>query len=275
MTPAPPIFRRLDLALSVDIGAGGGVPVYFQHGLCGDARQTAEVFPTSDAFHRVTLECRGHGSSEPGDPAGFSIATFADDLAALIEAQGAAPVVVGGISMGAAIALRLAVRRPDLVRGLILARPAWVADAAPENMRPNAEVGALIARSGAAGRDAFLSGRTGRLLASEAPDNLASLAGFFDRQPLAVTAELLQRIAMDGPGVSEADIAALAVPTLVIGHGRDAVHPLGYAARLAALVPHAELVEIVPKAQSRERYVATFRAALATFLDRFAAPPSH
>ncbi len=52
----------------------------------------------------------------------MSIATFCDDIAAYIEKNLTPPIVIGGISMGAAIALRLAVKRPDLVKALIIAK---------------------------------------------------------------------------------------------------------------------------------------------------------
>ena len=116
MTAAPsPDRPRLALA-----EVGHGPAMLFQHGLCGDARQPADVFP-SDAFRCLTVECRGHGGSEPGDPEAFGIASFADDVADTLDGMRLGPLPVGGISMGAAIALRLAVRRPDLVSALVLA----------------------------------------------------------------------------------------------------------------------------------------------------------
>jgi len=261
---------RDGVALRVDDAGGAGLPVIFQHGLGGDARQAAEAFPADAAFRRLTLECRGHGGSEAGTPDRFSIATFADDVAALIEATGHGPLVVGGISMGAAIALRLAVHRPDLVRGLIVARPAWVTRAGPDSMQPNAEVGLLLATLPAdAARKAFLAGDTATLLAEQAPDNLASLLGFFDRSAPAVTAALLQAIAADGPGISEEQVRAIAVPTLIIGHGRDLVHPLAYARTFAMLIPGSQLVEITSKADDRARYVSDFRTAMGGFLKDF------
>ncbi len=254
----------------VDDAGGPGLPVVFQHGLGGDARQTAEAFPADPRFRRLTLECRGHGGSAAEASDTFSIAAFADDVAGMIEAVGRGPLVVGGISMGAAIALRLAARRPDLVRGLVVARPAWVTQAAPDNMQPNAEVGRLLATLPTdAARQAFLAGDTASGLAEQAPDNLASLLGFFDRPTPAVTAALLQAIAADGPGVSEQQVRAIVVPALVIGHGRDFVHPLSYATTLATLIPNARLVEITSKADDRARYVADFHTALSGFLKEF------
>ena len=114
---------------------------------------------------------------------------------------------MAGISMGAAISLRLAVHRPEVVRGLILARPAWITASAPANQSPNLEVGRLLADlSQENARRAFETSETARHLAEVAPDNLASLRGFFSREPQAITAALLQAIAADGPGVSEEDL---------------------------------------------------------------------
>jgi pimeloyl-ACP methyl ester carboxylesterase len=265
-----PIFVRDGLALHVDDAGGAGLPVFFQHGLCGDAGQTKEAFPDDERFRRITLECRGHGASEAGDVEAFSIETFTDDLASLIAAIGEGPGVVGGISMGAAIALRLAVRRPDLVKGLVLARPAWVIAEAPENMQPNAEVGGLLKSMAADdARRVYLASEGAKRLGESAPDNLASLQGFFTRGPLPVTAALLQNIAGDGPGVCASEVQAINVPTLVIGHGRDAVHPIAHAATLGAMIPHARFVEITPKADSKSRYLSDFQAALSAFLMEF------
>ena len=260
-------FQRPGVSLALHDGGGGGVPFVFQHGLCGSAAQTAEVTPGIAGIRPLTLECRSHGASEAGDPAAFSIATFTNDVVALIVERELARAIVGGISMGAAIALRLAVLQPDAVRALILARPAWVVASGPANMRPYGEVGELLARhEPAKARRLFLASETARNLATEAPDNLASLTGFFDRAPLGVTAQLLTRIAADGPGVTPADLANIACPVLIVGHHQDLAHPFAACQELVQLIPHARLVEITPKARDKAAYTSDFKAALAAFL---------
>jgi pimeloyl-ACP methyl ester carboxylesterase len=264
-------FFRDGVALNVADSGGIGLPFLLQHGLCGDGRQTSEVFPPDSRYRGLTLECRGHGASEAGDVAKFSIATFASDLAALIEERGLAPLVVGGISMGAAIALRLAVLRPALIRGLILVRPAWATRAAPDNMNSNAEVGRLLdAYPPDEARRVFLASEAGKRLAADAPDNLVSLIGFFSRAPRAVTSALLRAIAADGPGVSETEAREISVPTLVIGTKLDVIHPFALAQTLASLIPRSRLVEVAPKSQDGARYVHDVSAALASFLSEFA-----
>ena len=233
-------FVRDGLTLAAYDSGGDGLPVVFQHGLCGDAHQTAEAFPDDPRFRLITLECRGHGASQAGSA--FSIATFAEDVAALIDHLALAPVVLGGISMGAAIASRLAVHRPDLVRGLILARPAWVDRSGARQYAAQLEVGELLAEivllsAGTATRREQLARLRAQATSSkvpptsgwraEAPDNLASLLGFFEREPIAVTSALLRSISADGPGITEADLMSLSLPALVLATEKDAIHPLG------------------------------------------------
>jgi pimeloyl-ACP methyl ester carboxylesterase len=263
MTPTGWLTRD-GLRLAVHDAGGAGLPVVFQHGLCGDAGQVIEAFPPDAGFRRVSLECRGHGASDAGED--FSIASFAGDVAALAETL-PGPVVLGGISMGAAIALRVAVLRPDLVRALILVRPAWDVQAAPPNMEPNAEVGGLLSRHDPdAARAAFAAGETARRLAVEAPDNLASLMGFFDRQPQEVTARLLSTISADGPGVTAAEVAALRLPVLVCGTSEDAVHPLALAQRMAGMIPQSSLVVLPHKGRDRPAHIAALHRAIRAFL---------
>jgi pimeloyl-ACP methyl ester carboxylesterase len=259
-------FESGDVNLSLS-RTGSGAPFVFQHGLCGDAAQPAQVFPVNEGFECLTLECRGHGASDPGSPESYSIASFADDVARLIESTCHEPVVLGGISMGAAIALRLAVTRPDLIKALVLARPAWLVASNPENMQPNALVGRLLHDCPPdEARLQFDASAVAALLASEAPDNLASLRSFFARLPLEVTSQLLMRISADGPGVTAARVRSIAVPTLVIGHACDFIHPLRFAKELVALIPSARFAEITPKAESAERYRADFRSELSKFM---------
>ena len=198
---------------------------------------------------------------------GASLALFADDLAAL-AAQLDPPVVLGGMSMGAALSLRLAVLRPDLVRGLILLRPAWIADSAPPNMAPVAEVADLLGRFDPdEGRARFLSSALAQRLSVEAPDNVSSLLSYFDR-PRDGLAELLAAIASDGPRVTEEQIEAMRIPCLVCGTREDLIHPYTMAERLAGLIPGARFVELSPKGRDRAGHFATLRAAIDEFVTR-------
>jgi pimeloyl-ACP methyl ester carboxylesterase len=245
-------------------GEGSGAPVFFQHGLCGSAAQTSEVFPLDRRFQLNTLECRGHGGSESGPYADLSIATFAKDVAGYIQK----PSVVGGISMGAAIALHLAVHRPELVKALILARPAWCVEHAPANMRPNDMVGKVLTiHPPDIARNMFLETQLAQHLSHVAPDNLASLLSFFAREPVTTTAALLQSISNDGPGVTEAQVRAITVPTLIIATEQDYIHPVTHAKTLHHMIPQSKLKLITPKGVDKLRYIDEFQSTLLTFLE--------
>lgn len=255
---------RNGLRLAVHSAGSEGPALVFQHGLCGDARQVAEAMAGLAPQGWAALECPGHGASDMA--AAPSLASFAEDVAALIETL-RVPVILGGISMGAAIACRLAVTRPDLVRGLVLVRPAWATDAAPANMAPNAEVGALLARLPAdAARRTFSESPTAKRLAQEAPDNLASLMGFFDRGPLPETARLLTAISQDGPGITAAELRDLRLPVLVCSTSEDAIHPAAHAQTLASLIPQATRVDLPPKGRDKPAHLAALNAAMTRFL---------
>jgi pimeloyl-ACP methyl ester carboxylesterase len=243
---------------------GTGRPILFQHGLGGNEAQVAEVFPDDEGFRRLTLDCRGQGASAPDPQNRYAIRQFAEDALRLADSRRIGRFVAGGISMGAAIALHLAVHHPARVTALILARPAWLFAPAPATMAPYAEVAALLETPD--GLATFDASETAAMLAREAPANLTSLRGFFTRPDARVTAALLARVAADGPGVTRAEATVIGVPTLVIGHGRDAVHTLAYAETLAATIPGAELARITPKATDAQAHADEFRAALRRFL---------
>ena len=243
---------------------GQGAPVIFQHGLGGDNAQVAGVFP-DEGFRRLTLECRTHGASDAGDPALFSIARFADDVLAFADARGVQRFALGGISMGAAIALRIAVKFPQRVSALILARPAWLWANAPDNMQSIAAAAPFVAKRD---RQGFAETAAARHLAVHGPDNHASLMTFFNVPEAATRARLMAAIAADGPGVSEGDIRAIALPTLVLGTAEDWVHPLAVAHTLAALIPGARFTELPSKARDKTRHTDAFRDAVHRFLNQ-------
>lgn len=260
------IFERDGIAFRY-VETGEGPPVLFQHGLGGDAAQVAEIYPADPATRRLTLECRAHGGSRSGPLTALSIATFTDDVAALAGSRGVDRAVMGGISMGAAIALRMAVTRPSLVKALVLARPAWMFAPAPDNMAAFQMIADLLRKHALPiARDLFDQSEVAKRLARDAPSNLASLRAAFAGHDPATRAALVGSIARDGPGVTESEARGIAVPTLVIGTTEDTIHPLAFAEDLAATIPGATFLRITSKSVDPAAHTAEFRAALSAFL---------
>ena len=253
--------------------AGEGSPVLWQHGLGADRQQPAEVFPPIAGVRRITLECRGHGDSSLCDPERISIAGFAEDALALLDHLGVVKAVAGGISLGAAIALRLATFHPDRISGLILARPAWVNGPSLETMAPYLEVATLLRDFGAdEGAQRFRQSPLLRRVEAVSPDNAQSLESFFTRPDPKGTVLLLSKIAQDSPDIGSA-FDRVVMPTLIVATDQDFVHPLAYARKLEAVLPNAELELITSKTIDRKAYVAQFRAALSGFLSKLDSAP--
>jgi pimeloyl-ACP methyl ester carboxylesterase len=249
------------------VDEGDGMPVLWQHGLGATQTQVAEVFPESSQFRRITMECRGHADSELGAPEALSIQQFADDAVELLDHLGVRRAVIGGISLGAAIALRLAVHYPGRVSEQIIARPAWISEAAPERLKIYIDVAELLAQYGSEqGLERLQATERYRLVMKESPDNAASMRSFFHRDNPASTVALLSRIPAQGPGVTREQISRLALPTLVIANEGDYVHSIATAAAVAQLIPGAKLKIIPSKNSNRDAYVEAFKAALDEFL---------
>jgi pimeloyl-ACP methyl ester carboxylesterase len=251
---------------------GTGLPVLWQHGLGADRAQPAAVFPSVPGLRRITLECRGHGGSELGDPKGLSIARFAEDAAALLDHLQIDRPVVGGISLGAAIALRFAALHPDRLTGLILGRPAWADGPSPETMSAYFEVAQLLREYGAEeGARRFETSRHFAALERASPDNAKSLRGFFTRSNPASTIALLSRIAADSPGIEREALSRITAPTLIVVNAQDFVHPLAYGEKLQSLLPNARLRSVTSKSVDPAAYVADFQYVLDEFLAERAA----
>jgi pimeloyl-ACP methyl ester carboxylesterase len=109
----------------------------------------------------------------------LSIATFADDLLALMDHLDIARAHVGGISMGAAVTTRFAVLNPLRAQSLCIARPAWFDRAAPDNMAIFAVVSAFLEAPEdpiEEGRARFEASAPLQSAPSASPDNAKSLA---------------------------------------------------------------------------------------------------
>jgi pimeloyl-ACP methyl ester carboxylesterase len=112
-----------DTKLYYKLEGEAGQPLVLIHGSWGDHRNWDGVAPgLSEHFRVLRYDRRGHSQSE-APPGQGSVLDDASDAAALVEHLDLSPVHVVGNSFGASIALRLACRRPDLFRSLIVHEP--------------------------------------------------------------------------------------------------------------------------------------------------------
>jgi pimeloyl-ACP methyl ester carboxylesterase len=105
---------------------GDGPPLVLVHGWTGAASNFVELAPLLATRFRVLVpDLPGHGGSSPL-PAAPNMDAYADRVHTVAALEGMLPAALVGHSMGGLVALRLALRRPDDVRALVLAASAGI-----------------------------------------------------------------------------------------------------------------------------------------------------
>lgn len=140
-----PLLRVRDTELYYEDTGGDGPVVLFSHGLLWSGRMfEAQVEALRDRYRCVTYDHRGQGRSAAPTDRSVPIETVTDDAVALIEALQLGPVHFVGLSMGGFVGMRLAARRPDLLRTLTLLET--TADPEPAENVPKYRRLAFVAR---------------------------------------------------------------------------------------------------------------------------------
>jgi 3-oxoadipate enol-lactonase len=115
-----PIIRINNCDIYCEIQGEGAETILFSHGLLWSGKlfyKQVEYFKS--AYKVVTFDHRGQGKSEVTD-SGYDMESLAEDAATLIETLKLGKVHFIGLSMGGFLAMRLAARRPDLIKSAIL-----------------------------------------------------------------------------------------------------------------------------------------------------------
>lgn len=94
--------------------------IVFSHGLLWDGRMFDDQIAVLKVHYRcITFDFRGQGQSEVTQ-SGYDIESLYADAIDLIDTLGCSPCHFAGLSMGGFVGLRIAIRRPDLLKSLIL-----------------------------------------------------------------------------------------------------------------------------------------------------------
>jgi len=119
--------------------AGAGQPRVLLHGALMTAGLLAGYQQRLAGYRRViTVELQGHGHTRDiGRPLRYEL--LADDIAALLGQLGLGPADVAGYSLGAGVALQLALRHPAKVRQLVCLSVTFRADGLHPEMTAGAD----------------------------------------------------------------------------------------------------------------------------------------
>jgi pimeloyl-ACP methyl ester carboxylesterase len=199
---------------------GGGEPLVLLHPGGADARAWApSIEALAERFRVFTPERRGQGRT--ADVEGpITYGAMVDDTIVFVEEVVGEPADLVGWSAGANVALLTALRRPDLVRRLVLVsgvfhRDGWVPAAIDPELKPHPAIARGYAELSPDGADHF-----------------------------PIVAAKLRRMDHEEPTLAAADLEALTARTLVMLADDDEV-VLEHAIAMYRALPQGELA-VVP-----------------------------
>ncbi|HWH81996.1 MAG TPA: alpha/beta fold hydrolase [Burkholderiaceae bacterium] len=242
---------------------GGKAPIVLSHALGLDLHMwDALAAPLAAAGHPVLrYDQRGHGGSAV-PPGPYAMDDLVDDAARLVREWGRGPVVWVGLSMGGMVGQGIAVRHPELVRGLVLANTAARYPEAAQALW--AQRIAAVEAQGLPGIVEMVMQRYfSDAFRAESPQ---AVAGFRDRV-LRTDAAGYVACCHAVAGVDWLDrLASVRCPTLVIAGALDVGAPPAFSQAMAERIPGAELVVFE---QASHLSVVEQPALFAQTLDRF------
>ena len=187
----------------------------------------------------VTLDLLGHGLSDrPQDLTCYSMQLFAGQVVALMDHLGLDEAVVGGTSLGANVTLETCALAPERLRGMLVEMP----------VLDNALLACALAFTPLMVALTFgeplmrLVSRGARAIPEGSVPYLPDLALGWLRQDPAPSAAVIQGLFFGRTAPPRVERRTFDVPTLILGHTRDPVHPFSDADCLARELPDARLV---------------------------------
>lgn len=212
-----------------DIGPHDGRPVMLVHGFTANRAEMWKRLGWYGAFERkgmrvIALDLRGHGESgKPHDAGAYARDALVGDIVALMDHLRVERAAMMGFSMGARLALALALRHPDRIDHLVLGGVGDTLFDPPH--APGAMAAAMTADDPEGIGEPLL--RSFRQFADEQGEDRLALAALTQNPNDPFTPDML---------------ADLSMPVLVIAGTRDRL--AGDPAALAASIPGARAVTI-------------------------------
>jgi pimeloyl-ACP methyl ester carboxylesterase len=246
---------------------GEGPPLVLLHSVAHDHRDYDLIAPTlAQRFHTVAVDWPGHGASDMWSaPGSASAEQLFDVLEEVVSGLGLSPAIFMGNSVGGAASLRLAARRPDQVKALVLVDSGGSAVPSPlvsafcwvqgrERVRrwTGMQFARAYLKTPGAGRDALL----------------ARLAEQRERPGFIEMDAAIWR-SFSAPANDLSPVArSVRAPTLIVWGKHDPVvraHVEGK--RMRQLLPHADYVELATGHTPFVERPAAFLEAVAPFLE--------
>ena len=217
----------------------------------------------------ITLDLLGHGHSDrPRDMWRYSMATYGEQVVALMDHLGIEQAVVMGTSLGANAALEVAAHNPERLRGMVIEMP--VLD---NGLLWSALTFTPLLVALTFGEPVMkLLARATRAVPRRLLPHYGNVMLDLVRQEPGPGGALLQGLFFGRVAPPRSERRMFTVPTLVLGHPRDPVHPFSDAGMLASEMQDARLLEANSLLELRV-HPERLTGEIAAFLDEVWAKP--
>ncbi|WP_426755841.1 alpha/beta fold hydrolase [Myxococcus sp. Y35] len=247
---------------------GTGVPIVFSHGLLWSCRLfDPQVEALSGRYRCIAYDHRGQGQSAVPPVRSIDMETVYLDAVALIEQLGVGPCHFVGLSMGGFVGMRIAARRPDLLRSLVLLETS--ADPEPLHNVPRYTLLNVIARLAGLRPvvDPVMRIMFGRGFMTD--PNRGEERSRWRARLMENRRDIWRAVngVIERRGVAH-EVPHIRVPTLIVVGAEDTATVPAKAERLHRLIPNSRLVKL-PRGghSSTVEEPALVNATLGTFLD--------
>lgn len=219
---------------------GSGPAVLFVHGYPLDRTLWGPQLAGLEGYQVIAPDLRGLGLSDAPD-LGYSMATYADDLAALLEAMQLDEAVLVGLSMGGYVVFEFLRRHRDRVRAVVLCDTRAEADSA-ETRRLRDQQASMVREHGAG---AVVDQMLPRLVApGAAPAVIDRVRTMMTAAPVAGMAGALSAM-RDRPDSTPLLGSMEDIPTMIVVGELDQMTPVDLSRSMASAIPGARL-EVIP-----------------------------
>ena len=240
---------------------GHGPLALFQHGFGMDWQQIHEVWPAKLGIRLICLNLRGHGNSETGSLGDLSFARAVEDILELIVHLGEKPKIVGGISLGAALAMELT--QYLSFNHLIISRPAFDVDGNTSNFNVFRALQQIMRDKP---RDSWLvqleHEACFQTLAISAPRNQETYRRLLEHPRLSELMVWMNALEARAMTVDAETLMHLKSRTDIIEQAHDALHPFTLARKFRDLIPNSHLHAVASGKESESRYQESMQTVL-------------
>ncbi len=242
---------------------GHGFPLVFQHGLTANMNQIFGLLGGLPDVQLCGIDCPGHGQSHLGNfhP---SFDNYADEVIKYMNHFGIDSSIIGGLSMGSGIAINMALRYPERVKGLILHRPAWLATADPQNLMILKEAIPFMDKTN--GASLFTANAAFQTINNQLPTAAKSIMDIFSNSQQRQLPVVIEHMVGDAPFNSIDELDNINVPCLVLGNEDDPLHPYEMAEVIHQKIEGSSLKKITSRYIDGNLHRTQLRGHISNFI---------